>query len=79
MGYTQNIRSYDMTQTGHDQQRYNQFRSLPATLYTIYTIMWNTCSPITLKTYGRVLERKPVTTQGFRFVSREDWGAGRPE
>ena len=37
--YTKNTRSYTMTNTGHDRRLYNQYRSLPMTLYTSYTIM----------------------------------------
>ena len=37
--YTKNTRSYIMTYTGHDRRLYNQYRSLPTTLYTSYTIM----------------------------------------
>ena len=37
--YTKNTRSCTMTGTGHDQRLYNQYRSLPTTLYTFYTIM----------------------------------------
>ena len=35
-----NTRSCTMTQTGHDRRLYNQYRSLPATVYTFYTIMY---------------------------------------
>ena len=38
--YTKNTRSCTMTQTGHDRWLYIQYRSLPATLYTFYTIMY---------------------------------------
>ena len=38
--YTKNTRSYIMTYTDHDRRLYNQYRSLPATLYTFYTIMY---------------------------------------
>ena len=37
--YTKNTRSCTMTGTGHDRRLYNQYRSLPTTLYTFYTIM----------------------------------------
>ena len=37
--YTKNTRSYTMTWTGHDRRFYNQYWSLPTTLYTSYTIM----------------------------------------
>ena len=40
--YTKNTRSYVITYTDHDRWLYNQYRSLPATLYTFYTIMCNT-------------------------------------
>ena len=38
--YTKNTRSYIMTYTDHDLWLYIQYRSLPATLYTFYTIMY---------------------------------------
>ena len=34
-----NTWSCTMTGTGHDRRLYNQYRSLPTTLYTFYTIM----------------------------------------
>ena len=37
--YTENTRSCTMTWTGHDRRLYNQYRSLPTTLYTSHTIM----------------------------------------
>ena len=37
---TKNTRSYIMTYTDHDRWLYIQYRSLPATLYTFYTIMY---------------------------------------
>ena len=37
--YTKNTRSYIMSYTGHDRRLYNWYRSLPATLYTFYTII----------------------------------------
>ena len=37
--YTKNTLSCTMTGTGHDRRLYNQYRSLPTTLYTFYTIM----------------------------------------
>ena len=37
--YTENTRSCTMAWTGHDRRLYNQYRSLPTTLYTSHTIM----------------------------------------
>ena len=37
--YTKNTRSYIMTYTGHYRRLYNQYRSLPTTLYRSHTIM----------------------------------------
>ena len=37
--YTNNSRSYIMTYTDHYRGLYIQYRSLPATIYTLYTIM----------------------------------------
>ena len=62
--YTKNTRSYIMTYTDHDRWLYIQYRSLPATLYTFYTIMY-ICPRNTLKIHGRILWHIPITTDDF--------------
>ena len=66
-----------MTYTDHEQWLYINIRSLPATLYTFYTITY--MFPEYTKIHGRVLRPKPVTIDGFICVSHYYWGAGRPE
>ena len=49
--------------TGLDRRLYNQDRSRPTTLYTLYTIIYSPQN--TLNIHGRVLWHLPVATDGF--------------
>ena len=70
--YTKNTRSCTIAWTGHDRRLYNQYRSLPTTLYTSYTIMCESSK------YTKNTRSCTITTDGFINVSHYYWGSGRP-